>query len=225
MSLKAQLSFHIPVFFIIIPQTKFQSLWAPRKTEGLPFMKPANLASALPQVIFISAMMPGQGTQCLSTSFIILDCAFHRYARAKRWALNSLSAVLKMRSQSVWTVSGSLKSIAESQWATAIWDDRSIDRSESVFHRCRTSLEAHENSSSQQEELRISVILRESLCFWGCAYVPLTSATVHWAGRSVLLFLFFILFGPKTVKLKVKVPWLMKLMHKKNAPPPPSWCF
>lgn len=53
------------------------------------------------QVIFISAMISCQGTQCLSASFIVWDGAFHRYAKAKGRALNSLSAVLKMRSQSV----------------------------------------------------------------------------------------------------------------------------
>lgn len=71
------------------------------------------------QVIFISAMMSCQGTECLSASFIVCDCAFHRYAKAKGRALNSLSAVLKMRSQSVWEVSGRLRRGVITEWAVA----------------------------------------------------------------------------------------------------------
>lgn len=38
--------------------------------ERPPFMKPANLPSPLPQVIFISAMMPCQVTECLSACLL-----------------------------------------------------------------------------------------------------------------------------------------------------------
>lgn len=81
------------------------------------FYETCQFTLTLPQVVFISAMMPCQGTQRLSASFIVWDCAFHRYAKAKGRALNSLSAVLKMRSQSVWEVSGSLRNAVMTEWA------------------------------------------------------------------------------------------------------------
>lgn len=47
-----------------------------------------------------------------------------------------------------------------------------------------TLLEAGENSSSPQEDLRICLTLRESLCFRLRAHVPLAAAIVHRAGRA-----------------------------------------
>lgn len=47
-----------------------------------------------------------------------------------------------------------------------------------------TLLEARENSSSQQEDSRICLTLRESLCFRLRAYAPLAAAIVHRAGSA-----------------------------------------
>lgn len=104
----------IPGFCRTTLKSKSHSyLGAPCSGAMLSFMKPANLPSHYHKLFSFPLW-------CLAkahASFIVGDCAFHRYAKAKGRALNSLSAVLKMRSQSVWEVSGRLRNRVMTEWA------------------------------------------------------------------------------------------------------------
>lgn len=88
---------------------------------------------------------------CLPASFILWDCAFHRYAKAKGRALNSLSAVLKMGSQSVWAVSGSLYNNIMTAWAVAKCQYTSWSVCGSLY------------------DTQAAIWMQRNVCYWPCA--------------------------------------------------------